>query len=443
MDTLPDTDNLPEEPVPDKRPADTIPDQRVQATIPDKPSEEPVPDKPRRRRRGWLIALVILVLLCVGVGVGHRPFIEWWIRREALARGFELTFAGLSIVPDRIVLQRAQVRLVGVPQVGFECDELIVDLQGLDPLRIQGKGSLIHVNGSPDELQRVFLSFTKLHAESVRLPMMLDGEYRYGDRTHPWVTLSGHAKSAGDGDVQFNGTWRVQQTSLGTITLHHSPDHKVKLGLGLLLSDKPAVHVALDGTAAPYKAVVTVASQKVDDVCRVYGLSVPKGLGGSSVEGTLSLVLDGDLPAKPHHGMAAFVVQGWVPPHPRELDGIVFGTNTKLGTTFEVLPDLSEVRFTKATVEAGALKLEGKGNTVRDGLSARTKMDLSGNVACSEIGASAIGSHVQGLVGDILRGVTRMTVGGTVKIRVLLDADTKSLSAAKLEQAVEIGCRLF
>lgn len=422
---------------------DTVPDDPV----PDKPTvpDAPVPDKPRplrRLRRASLIAFVIVVSVGVGVGVAHRPFIEWWIRREALARGFELWYGSLSIVHDRVVLQKAVVQMVGVPQVEFSCDELTVDLQGLDPLRIQAEGTLVNIESSPDELERALVSFSKRYADTVRLPLTLEGEFQYGDRANPLVALSGKAKSLGDGDVQFDGTWRSQQTKLGTLTVHRTPENKVDLGLGLLLSEKPAVNVALDATAAPYKASVTFVSQKVDDVCRTYGLAVPKGLGGSSVEGTLSFVLDGDLPAKPHHGTAAFVVNGWVPPHPRELDGIVFGKSTKLATTFEVLPDLSEVRFTKATVDAGALHLEGKGNTVRDGLSARTKMDLAGNVACSELGASAIGSHVPGLVGDILRGVTRMTVGGTVKIRVLLDADTKALSAAKLEQAVDIGCRL-
>jgi hypothetical protein len=156
----------------------------------------------------------------------------------------------------------------------------------------------------------------------------------------------------------------------------------------------------------------------------------------------LSFVLDGQLPTTPHHGSAAFVVNGWIPPHPRELDGIVYGTTTKLGTTFEVLPDLSEVRFPKATVDAGALHLEGKGNAVREGFSARTKMDLAGNIACTELGASAIGSRVPGLVGEILRGVTRMTMGGTVKVRVLAEVDTNALSEAKFDQSFDIGCRL-
>jgi hypothetical protein len=379
----------------------------------------------------------------VGVGVAHRPFLEWWIRREALARGFELQFAGRDFVPDRIVLEQARVRMVGVPGVNVQCEQIVVDLDKFEPLRIEGRGAVVDVEGAPEELQPMLVTFGKTHAKSVRLPLKLGGVYRYGGRDNPLVVFSGDVKSPGDGDLSFNGTFRVLQMNLGTLALHRSKENKVDLGLGLTLSEKPIVNVVLDVAAAPFKGTVTFASQKVDDVCRAFVLPIPTGLGGSMVEGSLSFVLDGALPSKPHHGSASFVVTGWVPPHPRELDGIVFGKTTKLATTFEVVPDLGEVRFTKATVDAGALHLEGKGNAVRDGLSARTKLDLTGNVACTELSASAIGSHVQGFIGDILRDVARRTLGGTVKIRVLVDADTKSISAAKVEQAVDIGCRLF
>ncbi len=403
-------------------------------------TDDPVPDKPRRRVS--FIAFGMFVIICVAVGVTHRPILEWWIQREALARGFELEFAGLSIVPDRVVLRQTHVRLVGVSGVDVRIDELVVDLHGMEPLRIQGRDARIDVEGSPDELQQALATFGKEHKRSVRLPLTLDGDFRYGGPHNPAVVFSGKATSPGDGNVSFDGTFRVSQTKLGTLHLFRSKENKLDLGFGLTLSEKPIVSVSLDASAVPFKGSVTFAAQKVDDVCKALTLPVPKGFSGSSVEGTIKFIIDGVLPANPHHGTAAFVVTGWVPPHPRELDGLVYGRTTKLGTTFEVLPDLSEVRFPKATLDAGAFHLEGKGNAVRDGLSARMKMDLAGNVACTELGASVIGSHVQGFVGDLLRGVARMTMGGTVKIRVTVDADTKSLSAAKIDQSVDIGCRL-
>ena len=452
-------DTLTDDPVPDKPSGDPVQAKPVGDTVPDEPAGDldqdkpakdqvqaktagvPVPDKPKRPY-GWIAFVILLLLILVTLVLGHRPFIAWWIKREALARGFDLQFEDFNFVPDRVVLQRLQVKMVDVPGVDARCEELIVDLHEFNPQKIQCTGAAVDVDGAPDELQQSLFAFSKAHEDSVRLPLTLEGTFRYGPRDNPLVTMVGLVDSPGTGDLKFDGTFQLLQAKLGTLALRRSKDNKVDLGLGLTLSEKPIVNVVLDASAVPFKGSVTFVSQKVEEVCRAFALPVPNGFAGSSVEGTVSFVIDGALPSTPHHGNASFVVTGWVPPHPRELDGIVFGKTTKTATTFEVAPDLGEVRFTKATVDAGALHLEGKGNAVRDGLSARTKFDLKGAIACSELGASAIGSRVQGIIGDILRGVTRLAVGGTVNIRVMIDADTKSLSAAKVDQAVDIGCRL-
>lgn len=448
-------DTLPDEP---SRPADTLPDEASKptatlldtsssstATLPDKPiPDKPIPDKPRRRR-GFKVFVAVVFVLAALLTVGfvmHRSVIRSLIIRDALKRGFVLEFADFAVQPDRAQLFQVKVTMVGVPGLEARFGTVQVDLQGLEPLKIQGSETVLEVTGASDELQKGLLAFTKQHSETMHLPVTLDGVFQYGPHERPAVAVAGKWQSLGDGDVSFEGTWTMSQTKLGTLSMHQTKERKVDLGFGLMLSEKPVVNISFDATVVPFQATVKFAPQKVDDVCKKFDLSVPKGMGGAMVEGSLSFVLDGQLPSTPHHGSGAFVVNGWVPPHPRELDGIVYGTTTKLGTTFEVLPDLSEVRFPKATVDAGALHLEGKGNALRDGFSVRTKMDLSGNIACTELGASAIGSHVRGLVGEILRGVTRMTMGGTVKVRVLLDADTNALSDAKLDQSFDIGCRL-
>jgi len=469
-------DTVPDDPAADKqsRAADTVPDEpasdkahRVAATIPDDPgledrgSDKPALDKPAekievirdesvpkkvRKRPSFLrIFGIVVVLVAIVIGIGaanYRQFIREWIVRDALKRGFVIDFADFEIQPDLVKLSRVRATIVDVPGIEASFETLTVHLQELNPLKIEGAKSIVDVSGAPDELQRGLLTFAKTHQDSLQLSLVFDGEFRYGSGGKPIAVLMGEVSSPGNGELAFNGSFRVRETNLGSLVFRRSKDNKVEMGLGLTLSDKPVVSFAFDVLEVPFRTTVNFASQKVEDVSRALSLPVPKGLEGSSVEGSVSLVLDGELPSKPHHGTGAFVVTGWVPPHPRELDGIVFGKTTKLGTTFEILPDLGEVRLTKATVDAGTLHLEGKGNIWREGLSARTKLDLAGNVACTELGASAIGSHVRGIVGDLLRGVARMTMGGSVKIRVTVEADTNSISEAKVQQAVDIGCRL-
>ena len=403
-------------------------------------NEDPGSDKPRRR--GWFIAFVVVVLVCAGAFAAHRPFIEWWVRREALTRGFQLDFAELSITFDRAAFRQTHVRLVGVSGVDVRFGELVVDLHGLDPIRMQGKEVRVDVTSSVDDLRRDLASFVDRHGASVRLPMTLEGVFRHAAQDHPSVVLSGKTRSSGDGDFEFDGALQVRETKLGTVTMHRTKEGKVDLGFGLTISEKPIVRVSLEAESLPLKGNVTFASMNVDDVSRALGTSPPKGFGGVSVDGSLSFVLDGALPANPHHGSGSFVLNGWVPPHPKELDGIVHGRTTKIGATLELLPDLGKLDLTHITVDAGALHLKGKGNVLREGFSARARVNLDGNIPCSEIGASVVGAHVGGWVGDILRGVTRMGVAGTVKVRVTADVDTKALAAAKLDQVVDMGCRL-
>lgn len=460
MDTVPD-DPFPEKP---SRAAATVPDEPAH----DKPSpaaptlvdereedkpvrkidtvpDEPAPQKPRQRPRIFQIFVIIVLLFAMIVTIGfatHRTIIRDWIIKDARERGFVLDFADFTLQPDLVELSRVSVTMIGVPGIEARFETLRVHLQDLEPLKIEGEKSIVDVNGSPDELQQGLVEFAKTHQDSVQLPLMFDGEFRYGTGGKPIVLLNGNVESPGDGALAFGGTFQIWETKLGSLSMRRSKDNKVDVGLGLLLSDKPVVSVALDASAIPFKGSVTFASQKVDDVCRAFAMPIPKGFDGAFVEGSVSFVIDGALPSTPHHGTGAFVVNGWVPPHPRELDGIVFGKTTKLGAVFEVAPDLGAVRFIKASVDAGALHLEGKGTVVRDGLSARTKMDLAGNVPCTELGASAVGSRVRGFVGDLLQGVARKAMGGNVKVRVTVDADSKNLPAAKVDQAVEIGCRL-
>jgi ADP-dependent NAD(P)H-hydrate dehydratase / NAD(P)H-hydrate epimerase len=442
-------DTVPDDPVPGKpsRSADTVPDDPV----PGKPSrsvdtvpDDPVPDKPKRRSSFKIFAGVVLFLaVFVTLGVAtHRLFIRDWIVKDALARGFELEFGDFTIQPDLVELLGVKVKIVGVPGIEARFETLKVHLHDFEPLKIDGQKSIVQVTGSPDELQPKLVAFAKTHNKSVRLPLKFDGQYRYGTGDKPNVELTGDLASPGDGELSFNGSLELGDAKLGSLALHRSKDDKLEIGLGLNISDKPIVSLALDVAAVPFKGKVTFGAQKVQQVCRAFAVPVPKGMDDVMVEGNVSFVLDGSLPTNPHHGTGAFVLTGWVPPHPRELDGIVFGKTTKLGTTFELLPDLGEMRLVKTTVDAGALHLEGKGNVVRDGFAARAKVDLTGSVPCTELSASAIGSHVRGFVGDILRGVARMTMGGTVKIRVNVDADTTALSAAKVDQTVDIGCRL-
>jgi hypothetical protein len=236
--------------------------------------------------------------------------------------------------------------------------------------------------------------------------------------------------------VAFEGT------NLGQLGARWNGKDPASIWLGAKTPEAAPLRLALDTASKPMRLTATLPKAKVDDLARARSLSVPAEVRGASVEGTVVVTIGGPESKGMYAGTAAFEVKGWVPPHPKELDGIVFGNRTKLGATFEITPNLGEVRVSKATVEAGAFKLAGPGTVKREGLAAKIKMTLDGAVPCSELGASAVGAHVDGLIGDLLKGVARVGLGGAVKVRVTVDADTRKIERATVDQAVTMGCGL-
>ncbi len=141
-------------------------------------------------------------------------------------------------------------------------------------------------------------------------------------------------------------------------------------------------------------------------------------------------------------GTASFTLTGWVPPHPRELGGIVFGDRTSFATKLSVSEDHRKVTLSETALSAGALKLKGGGTVERRDTYALSALDLKGSLACADVARSAVASSWGDLAGQLAGGVARLAVDGSVGIKVHVEADTRDLKAAKLTHEVGVGCGL-
>ncbi|MDI1484629.1 hypothetical protein [Polyangium sp. y55x31] len=409
-------------------------------TLPDTPPE--APKKSNRRR--WIVAfvLVLAAILGLGIGLGHRPLARWWIEKEARARGIELTFEDFNPRWGRVVLLGAKAKLEGVAGLSAESPWVAVDLDGLSPTRIDARNVVVTLAVPLDERLDALAAFDSRHPGALDLPATADVTVNWGSKESPWIVLAGRATKGRGDEGAFEGTVAFEGTNLGLVGARWNGKDPASIWLGAKTPEAAPLRLALDTKAKPMRLSSTLPATKIDDLARARSLSVPADLRGATVEGTVVVTFGGPEAKGMYTGTASFEVKGWVPPHPKELDGIVFGNKTKLGATFEITPNLVDMRITKATVDAGAFKLSGPGTVKREGLSARVKMTLDGAVACSELGASAVGAHVDGLIGDLLKGVARVGLGGSVKVRVTVDADTRKIERATVDQAVTVGCGL-
>jgi hypothetical protein len=322
--------------------------------------------------------------------------------------------------------------------VSLRADAVTIALVEMKPARVDGRGTEVAIEGPLEERIDALSAWSRAHEDAMRVPAASDVRVTWA----PWMSASGRGTSVGDGSGSFEGEASFEGTKLGLATVRWAREAPVLVGVGKGDPASAPLRAALEIDKKPMTATITLAPLAVDVAAAALGLAAPPTLRGARAEGTAKVWLGTPETKGMPQGEATLEVTGWVPPHPKELDGIVFGKKTKLGTSFEILPDLTEVRVTKATLEAGAFKLSGRGTVNRQKDHASIRMDMSGAIPCSEAGVSVVKNHVPGLLGDLIGSAARMGLGGTVKIAVRVTADTRKLDDAKVDQSVVLACTL-
>src|SRR5262249_5015554 len=151
------------------------------------------------------------------------------------------------------------------------------------------------------------------------------------------------------------------------------------------------------------RMTIDLSKRSAADLASFAGAPSP---GAFSVEGTIA-AQGGDAP----RADVAMKLDGYTPPHPRELDGIVFGTTTSLRAKL-TLESLANLALGAVAVETGALKLVGSGH-YRWGLGALA-LDLDGAIPCSALAASSASAHFGPLAAGLLGNLARSALRGNV-----------------------------
>lgn len=218
------------------------------------------------------------------------------------------------------------------------------------------------------------------------------------------------------------------------------------LTVGLGGHDVAAAPLRAELRARPAPAAsIEIAPTPLAAAAALLGLDV--GASTITVAGTIELRLPAGaapttLSDAPLEGSLALTAKGLVLPHPRELDGLLFGDTTTIKADARFAPDRQHVSLSRVEVAAGALKLGGTGAIQRDGADASITMDLSGSVPCSLMAGSAAMAHLTGPVGLLARDLARRTLAGTVAVQVHIDARASRLQAARVTPSAVLRCKI-
>ncbi len=408
------------------------------------PDDVAADDAAPRRRWPWVL-LGFFVVLIVGGGLGGWLFVQnlpGFAGDRAIAgakeHGFDLGFQELDLEgvlpwddrPAQVILRGVRVKSFAVADVDIDVKEIRGTLVDLDLVSVEVVEPKVSAPSLPalfafeDALRSGPSKDLPITATKVRLRVSEVAEGL------PLAVVSQADKvTSKGGELVVEGL--TLQPDIPFVSLGMAP-----VAVKLERADDRVWVRPVDLSAA--RLGVDRAGKR--GFLELEGLTpesmpkwLPVDLPGKKISGKLDLTLSGPDALK---GSFDATVTGYVPPHPRELQGILFGDATKVSGKFRM--EGLVVTLDEMAVKAGSLELKGTGQLgILDG---KVRLDLKGAVPCAELAASAIGAHVGGAASIIAGRLARGRLTGTVETRVTVEADVRDLERAKVAPSAFVHC---
>ncbi len=406
-----------------------------------------------KRNHGPLVALGIVVLGLMASALGGSlllpRYIEARVVAEAKTRGIQLTPGELSFGWQWLQLSSASVRLIGAPSIEVKLGLVDFELKGAKPVRIELSDVQAGVSGS---LPRVLLElgeWTRNYPEAYALPIVASrvsvsvAEVAAGA---PWLEVSGGFLTRTVAGAAFSAeSCRLSGFELGKVGAGFS-----KLGSGVSIGfgdqSAQAAPLRLDASMDANGGLLGIAltPTKLGLLAKGLGLLLP--LPEVVASGKVELRFPpGELGGEAKGNVAASL-QGFVPPHPPELDGFVFGDVTTFDAELLLDAGRNRVTLSNAAVKAGKFVLIGEGSIVRDGQDAGIDLELKGVLPCDALAGAAAESRLGQLLGRVSgrsgKRAAQALIGGQVSVQISVHARMNALLDAQLTQKIGVGCGL-
>ncbi len=396
---------------------------------------------------GALLAAGVVVAL-LGLALSARlldPYLQRRVREAARERGFVIDFATLRPSLTKLELEGVTLTLVGVAGIDAHLDRLDLALDDLEPVAATVHGGRIRVVGSAPALALSFAEWTRAYPATYAVPLTAHGigvEWREAAAAKPWLSLAGgNLLPTPVGGAFAAERAEVSGLDVGRVTAgYQASEAQIALGFGSPSPAEGPVQIVVRHAANPPVALVTLRPTPLERLAGPLGMPLPKG--GISVSGVAELTLPVGMGAGPVTGTLHAALKGYIPPHPVELDGFVFGDVTELDTKLAVSADRAKVALTETRVTAGSFVVKGKGDVTRSAQTARVRLALRGDLPCSALVGAAAKSRLGEALGRLAAGLVRDYVRGSVAVRIDIDAQTHQLDQARMIRTIGVGCGL-
>ncbi|MFO0660680.1 MAG: hypothetical protein U0165_12740 [Polyangiaceae bacterium] len=384
-------------------------------------------------KKRLLIAGALLGALLITAALCAHPLVRWLVIEQASARGVLLTFDDLSLSLTSITLKNARGSIKKIPHVVAEAPEIRLNLVGPALSSVHVKSARVAADGPVVETLKNVSSWKGSAGDLV--PATIDALSFSWLRWRQCVVDGFRGSFKNDGSVSALDLAEVKSASMTVRDAHvvSESGKPTELSAGAPVA-----------SAAPFKLYLTntpdLATLKLT-LPPTTGAVIQKALGvelpgkNPILEGEIGLK-DADGPA-PVSSVRA-VLKGYVPAHPKEIDGLVNGGQTTLASTLRLDRNTGEVMVDDTTVGVGSLVFKGKGRIEGKDTYALLHMALHGSIPCSSLVQGAAAGY--GPLGEFVGGLAAGAVQGSVAVTLNIEADSRKLSAAKVGTSVGVGC---
>lgn len=392
---------------------------------------------------------VALVALGAGAWFALPGFIEREVSERSREQGLTLSFGSLDFGWNWAELKQVKATLVGVDGLTLAIDRLHADLDVLKLERVDLSGVTLDAAGSLPALGLALGAWSKRYATAFSLPLFaenLGATWRPDPSEPAWLELTnGSVASTAGGSIVTAEHARLAGIDAGRVGAIWIPSAtSVALGLGETDLARAPLRVTVDLSSAKPRVGVELAVTPLDRLVGPLALALP--VHGVSVGTSAGFEFASKDALIPEIGAVHSELHGWLPPHPVELDGFVFGDTTTFETNLTFAPDGKSVTLTDARLTAGRFVLDGGGSVSRTPDAADFALDMRGSLPCDALASAAAQSRVGRLLGRAqgarVGSVVGQVIGGAVAVRVQIAASTKNLAGAKVERSIGIGCGL-
>ncbi len=372
-------------------------------------------------------------------------FVEAEVIKQAKQRGIELLPGEVAFGIGWLQLTDSEVRLIGAPAFRAKIGILDVELEGLEPKRFTLNQVKLDLVGDPSALLHEFDAWRRAHEASFPEPVFLKPlsvSLKRDAKSEPVLTLSDADLSLSQERARLNvGKLTVMKRELGAARVQRNKDDlDIALTLAQSSPENPVLALSFRGAEQQslHVALAPVPLGRLGSVLQTQ-VSLPDVV----LSGTFDFALPRVFTLQSHlTGRADFSLKGYVPPHPVELDGFVFGDTTQFSLSFNVAPAELGAALDPVKIKAGIFALQGSGRLALENCRPRVVLALSGKLPCNALAGAAAETRLGRALGRVTGKALRQTLNGSVHVKVGVDADPTAFDKARMLKTITPGCGL-